>query len=185
VYDISPLGERSEYHVADAEGQLVGCPLAAAVVARTESIRSCVAISYSSAAERRGARDEPAVVTAVLMLITSRWTAMRVVAALRVPRSARWLGLSRRTLVSRLHDLDSDHETSAMTTRRFKRGDHVSWNSEAGRVRGRITRVVTSEIQFKGYTVRASKDEPQYEIKSDTTDHIAMHKGSALRKLSR
>jgi hypothetical protein len=72
-----------------------------------------------------------------------------------------------------------------MTTQRFKRGDHVSWNSEPGRVRGRITRVVTSAIQFKGYTVRASKDEPQYEIKSDTTDHIAMHKGSALRKLAR
>ncbi|MES2357208.1 MAG: DUF2945 domain-containing protein [Gemmatimonadota bacterium] len=66
----------------------------------------------------------------------------------------------------------------------FKRGDHVSWNSEAGRVRGHITRVVTSNIQFKGYTVHATKDEPQYEIKSDTTDHIAMHKGSALRKLS-
>jgi hypothetical protein len=74
--------------------------------------------------------------------------------------------------------------TLAMTTRRFTRGDHVSWNSEAGRVSGRITRVVTSEIQFKGYTVHASKAEPQYEIKSDTTDHIAMHKGSALRKLS-
>jgi hypothetical protein len=76
-------------------------------------------------------------------------------------------------------------ETLVMTTRRFKRGDHVSWNSEAGRVSGRITRVVTSEIEFKGYMVHASKDEPQYEIKSDTTDHIAMHKGSALRKLSR
>lgn len=72
-----------------------------------------------------------------------------------------------------------------MTTRRFKRGDHVSWNSEAGRVRGRIIRVVTSEIQFKGYTVHASKDDPQYEIKSDKTDHVAMHKGTALRKLSR
>jgi hypothetical protein len=71
-----------------------------------------------------------------------------------------------------------------MTTRRFKRGDHVSWNSEAGRVRGRIIRVVTSEIRFKGYTVHASRDEPQYEIRSDRTDHIAMHKGSALRKLS-
>ena len=71
-----------------------------------------------------------------------------------------------------------------MTTRRFKRGDHVSWNSEAGRVSGRIARVVTTEIQFKGYTVRASEDEPQYEIKSDTTDHIAMHKGSALRRFS-
>ena len=72
-----------------------------------------------------------------------------------------------------------------MTTRRFKRGDHVSWNSEAGRVSGRITRLLTSEIKFKGYTVHASKDEPQYEIESDKTDHIAMHRGSALRKLSR
>jgi Hypervirulence associated proteins TUDOR domain len=70
-----------------------------------------------------------------------------------------------------------------MTANRFKRGDHVSWNSEAGRVRGTITRVVTSPTQFKGYTVRASRDDPQYEIKSDATDHIAMHKGSALRKL--
>jgi hypothetical protein len=38
-------------------------------------------------------------------------------------------------------------------------------------------------MTFKGYTVRASKDEPQYLIKSDKTDHMAMHKGSALRKL--
>jgi hypothetical protein len=67
---------------------------------------------------------------------------------------------------------------------RFKRGDHVSWNSEAGRVRGHITRVVTSNIQFKGYTVHATRDDPQYEIRSDTTDHIAMHKGPALRKLA-
>ena len=70
-----------------------------------------------------------------------------------------------------------------MTAHRFKRGDHVSWNSEAGRVSGHITRVVTSEIEFKGYTVHASTDDPQYEIKSDKTDHIAMHKGSALTKL--
>ena len=72
-----------------------------------------------------------------------------------------------------------------MPTKRFKSGDHVSWNSEAGRVRGTIIRVVRSEIEFKSYTVHASKDEPQYEIKSDTTDHIAMHKGSALTKLGK
>jgi hypothetical protein len=71
-----------------------------------------------------------------------------------------------------------------MTKRRFSKGDHVSWNSEAGRVSGRIVRVVTSDVQFKGYTVHASDDEPQYEIKSDTTDHIAMHKGSALTRLA-
>ena len=70
-----------------------------------------------------------------------------------------------------------------MTNQRFKIGDRVSWNSEAGRVRGRIIRLVTAPIQFKGYTVHASAEEPHYEIKSDTTDHIAMHKGSVLRKL--
>jgi hypothetical protein len=71
-----------------------------------------------------------------------------------------------------------------MVKKRFKRGDHVSWNSEAGRVRGRITRVVTTNITFKGYTVHATKEDPQYEIKSDRTEHLAMHKGSALRKLT-
>lgn len=71
-----------------------------------------------------------------------------------------------------------------MTKRRFHKGDHVSWNSEAGRVSGRIVKVITSEIQFKGYTVHASDDEPQYEIRSDKTDHIAMHKGSALTRIA-
>ena len=65
----------------------------------------------------------------------------------------------------------------------YKVGDHVGWNSEAGRVRGTIRKKITSAITFKGYTVRASPAEPQYLIKSDTTDHLAMHKGSALRKL--
>ena len=67
----------------------------------------------------------------------------------------------------------------------FKVGDHVEWNSEAGRVRGTIKKKITSEIMFKGYTVRASKEEPQYLIKSDKTDHQAMHKSSALKKISK
>ncbi|QCU77198.1 DUF2945 domain-containing protein [Citricoccus sp. SGAir0253] len=66
----------------------------------------------------------------------------------------------------------------------FSVGDHVSWNSEAGRVSGRITKVHTSDFEFKGRTRRASKEEPQYEIASDKTDHLAAHKGSALRRLS-
>ena len=35
------------------------------------------------------------------------------------------------------------------------------------------------------YTVHASKEEPQYLIKSDTTDHLPMHKGSAHKKLQK
>ena len=67
----------------------------------------------------------------------------------------------------------------------FKVGDHVGWNSEAGPVRGTIKKKITSAIRFKGYMVHASKDEPQYLIKSDTTDHLAMHKGPALKKLQK
>jgi hypothetical protein len=42
----------------------------------------------------------------------------------------------------------------------FKVGDHVGWNSEAGRVRGTIRKKITSAITFKGYVVHTSKEEP-------------------------
>jgi hypothetical protein len=67
----------------------------------------------------------------------------------------------------------------------FKVGDHVAWNSEAGRATGTIIKVHIKDVDYKGYTHHASRDEPQYEIKSDKTDHIAMHKGAALRRLRR
>jgi Hypervirulence associated proteins TUDOR domain len=69
--------------------------------------------------------------------------------------------------------------------KRFKLHDHVSWNSEAGRVTGRIIKVHTKNVNYKGYVHHASKDAPQYEIKSDKTDHVALHKGSALRLVRR
>jgi hypothetical protein len=65
----------------------------------------------------------------------------------------------------------------------FKVGDHVTWNSEAGLVSGKIIKVHTKDFDYKGHTHHASKDEPQYEIKSDKTDHIAAHKGSALKRV--
>jgi len=65
----------------------------------------------------------------------------------------------------------------------FKVGDHVRWDSEAGWVSGRIIRIHTRDTQYKGHPRHASEEEPQYEIKSDKTEHIAMHKGSALRKI--
>ena len=67
----------------------------------------------------------------------------------------------------------------------FKVGDHVTWNSEAGHVSGRVIKVHTRNVDYKGYTHHASPDEPQYEIRSDKTDHIAIHKGTALRKVNR
>lgn len=68
--------------------------------------------------------------------------------------------------------------------RRFNVGDHVSWNSEAGRIRGTIQKKITAPTKFKTYVARASREEPQYLVKSDKTGHLAMHKGSALRKIA-
>lgn len=70
-------------------------------------------------------------------------------------------------------------------TKTFKVGDHVSWNSEAGRVSGRIVRVHTKNVDYKGYIHHANADDPQYEIASDKSDHVALHKGQALRHLHR
>lgn len=81
-----------------------------------------------------------------------------------------------------LHVSEVQGEEKAMKTE-FRRGDLVEWNSEAGRVRGTIQKKITSEITFKGYRRHASKEEPQYIIKSDKTDHVAIHKGSALKRV--
>ncbi len=65
----------------------------------------------------------------------------------------------------------------------FKVGDYVGWNSEAGRLHGTTRKKVTSPANFKTYTVRASKEEPQYRIKSDKTDQRAMLKDGVLKKI--
>ena len=65
---------------------------------------------------------------------------------------------------------------------KLKAGDHVAWNSEAGRVTGTIMRVHKKNVEYKGYTHHATPEVPQYEIKSDKSEHIALHKGSALKR---
>lgn len=67
-------------------------------------------------------------------------------------------------------------------TRKFRIGDRVRWNSEAGQVSGRIIRVHIRDTEYKGHPRHCTASDPQYEIKSDKTAHIAMHKGAALRK---
>ncbi|MEO5648412.1 MAG: DUF2945 domain-containing protein [Ginsengibacter sp.] len=67
----------------------------------------------------------------------------------------------------------------------FKIGDHVKWNSEAGHVSGKIIKIHTTDFDYKGYTHHADKEDPQYEIQSDKTDHIAVHKTKALSKMDK
>ncbi|RWE03117.1 DUF2945 domain-containing protein [Mesorhizobium sp.] len=66
---------------------------------------------------------------------------------------------------------------------KYSIGDHISWNSEAGRVSGKIIKVHHQDFDYKGHRRHASKNDLQYEILSDKTDHIAAHKESALKKI--
>ncbi|MBZ0224068.1 MAG: DUF2945 domain-containing protein [Dokdonella sp.] len=67
---------------------------------------------------------------------------------------------------------------------KFRIGEHVRWNSEAGHVSGTIIAIHECDFDWKGYTHHASPADPQYEIKSDRSEHIAVHKAGALMRSS-
>ena len=62
------------------------------------------------------------------------------------------------------------------------KGDHVTWKSHGSTAEGTVERKITSDTEASGRTVRASKDEPQYEVKSEKSGGTAVHKPSALDK---
>jgi hypothetical protein len=61
-------------------------------------------------------------------------------------------------------------------------GDHVRWKSHGGTAEGTVQRKITSDTEASGRTVRASKDDPQYEVESEKSGGRAVHKPSALHK---
>ena len=71
-------------------------------------------------------------------------------------------------------------QTLLESAKSFKVGDKVSWNSEAGHVSGTIVKKHTKDFMVNGYKHHYTPDNPQYEIKSNKTDHIAYHKAAAL-----
>ncbi|MGY1801889.1 DUF2945 domain-containing protein [Blastococcus sp. SYSU D00922] len=64
----------------------------------------------------------------------------------------------------------------------LKKGDHVTWNSHGNRVEGTVERKITEETEASGRKVKASEDEPQYEVKSDKSGKTAVHKPGALHE---
>ena len=62
-----------------------------------------------------------------------------------------------------------------MTTE-FKKGDRVTWNSHGGTAEGEVVRKITEDTELAGRQVRASKDDPQYLVRSDKSGGEAVHK---------
>ena len=64
----------------------------------------------------------------------------------------------------------------------FKKGDQVSWQSHGSTAEGEVLRKITEDTELAGRKVRASKDDPQYVVRSDKSGGEAVHKSSALKK---
>ena len=64
----------------------------------------------------------------------------------------------------------------------FNKGDRVTWKSHGGNAEGEVLRKITEDTELAGRKVRASKDDPQYVVRSDKSGGEAVHKPSALRK---
>ncbi len=64
----------------------------------------------------------------------------------------------------------------------FEKGDSVTWNSHGSKAEGTVKKKITSETEAAGRKVKASKDEPQYEVESDKSGKTAVHKPGALHK---
>ena len=64
--------------------------------------------------------------------------------------------------------------------KRFKAGDKVEWNSPGGTAHGEVVRLLTEPYQIKEHHVAASKDNPEYLVRTDSGAEAA-HKPEALR----
>jgi hypothetical protein len=65
---------------------------------------------------------------------------------------------------------------------KFSKGDHVTWNSHGGTADGTVRRRITADTEAAGRTVRASAEEPQYEVESDKSGRTAVHEPTALHR---
>ena len=67
-------------------------------------------------------------------------------------------------------------------TKSLKSGDKVEWDSSGGHSTGEVVKKQTSPTKIKGHKVAASKDNPEFIVKSDKSGKKAAHKPDALKK---
>ena len=72
-----------------------------------------------------------------------------------------------------------------MATKQIKTGEAVEWDSSQGTVKGTVEKKVTAPMTIQGHKVAASKDNPEYLVKSDKTVAEAAHKPDELRKTTK
>ena len=64
----------------------------------------------------------------------------------------------------------------------LRKGDKVRWSSHGGEAVGAVEKEITEDTEAAGRTVRATRNDPQYLVKSDKSGGEAVHKRGALKK---
>lgn len=65
----------------------------------------------------------------------------------------------------------------------FKQGDRVEWKTSQGKTEGTVEKRLTKPTDIKGHHVAASKDNPEYLVKSEKSGKEAAHKPESLEKV--
>jgi hypothetical protein len=80
---------------------------------------------------------------------------------------------------------DSKSKKSDAGKTKIKVGDKVSWKSHGSKAVGKVEEKITKETKVAGRKVTASKDEPQYLVRSEKSGGTAVHKPKALTKVKK
>ncbi|PZO57315.1 MAG: hypothetical protein DCF15_07230 [Phormidesmis priestleyi] len=80
-------------------------------------------------------------------------------------------------------DAQSNENSHQKSSDMLKLGDRVEWNTRQGKTTGTVKEKLTEETDIKGYTAKASKDDPQYLVESERTGSEAAHKPDALKSV--
>ena len=80
-------------------------------------------------------------------------------------------------------ELTAERFTEDEQGRRYRTGDRVAWRSSGGGSVGRVERKLTSPGMIKGHEIAASRDNPEFLVRSDKSGKVAAHKPSALRRV--
>ena len=68
------------------------------------------------------------------------------------------------------------------TEKTLKPGDDVKWDTSQGETHGKVEKKQTTKTQIKSHEVAASKENPQFIVKSDKSGAKAAHKPEELKK---
>ena len=67
-------------------------------------------------------------------------------------------------------------------TKDLKTGDKVKWDTPQGETHGKVVKKETGTTKAGGHTAKATKQDPQFRVKSDKSGKEAVHKPDELRK---